>query len=424
MTEQRLPCKTPGCANTIQPATARRTGGYCGPCAGKIANAARVEYIRKHRKDVDLYAGLTDPVDILRIVHQPRTHDPLVNLLPPPQSIEELYASLSPHHTTLLMNAAATELSQNNTNFAESVAGCLAAFTRFSLDPLLSTFLDKNHFWPSFAFRDARSSITSRLIRALDSEEVNHNLALRALAWIRDPDAVAFVQAAAADPTHRVKNMKASVDAYTLDAAWEIEAGHQRDLFLSTSLAFTPAPDGITDPALKLCEELPRPCSWCRRPLVALLEIDVSDDRFAFLRFPGPRLQLITCDLCACFGKHVFAELDDSGYASWSHKNERPRWLPTDPADWQRSPWAGVPLRLKRRSIFHAVDWLLPTTISQVGGLPAWVQSPSFPGCPRCARTMIFLAQVDNAQFRTSEGIFYAFFCRECRTTATTYQQS
>lgn len=36
MPEHRIRCATPGCPNTIQPATARRNNGFCGPCIAKL----------------------------------------------------------------------------------------------------------------------------------------------------------------------------------------------------------------------------------------------------------------------------------------------------------------------------------------------------------------------------------------------------
>ena len=37
----------------------------------------------------------------------------------------------------------------------------------------------------------------------------------------------------------------------------------------------------------------------------------------------------------------------------------------------------------------------------------------------------MFLAQIDHAEIeKASEGMYYAFVCQRCRTTATTYQQT
>ncbi|WP_410771463.1 hypothetical protein [Fontibacillus sp. BL9] len=73
MTE-RLPCKSEGCKATILPATAAKTGGYCMPCVQEQEQRKRQAYIEAHRKTVNLFEGLTDPVEILKLKHAPRRH--------------------------------------------------------------------------------------------------------------------------------------------------------------------------------------------------------------------------------------------------------------------------------------------------------------------------------------------------------------
>ncbi len=81
-------------------------------------------------------------------------------------------------------------------------------------------------------------------------------------------------------------------------------------------------------------------------------------------------------------------------------------------------------MTLQRRTAIHAADWCMGLPGTQIGGMPTWVQSPAYPKCPGCSRTMEFLAQLNNGQFPRHEGIYYAFWCPDCHTTATTYQQS
>jgi hypothetical protein len=77
------------------------------------------------------------------------------------------------------------------------------------------------------------------------------------------------------------------------------------------------------------------------------------------------------------------------------------------------------------RSPFFAADQFLPTSFSQLGGHPTWIQDASYPACPDCENTMMFVAQLDHDDIEDfSEGLFYAFLCPNCRTTATTYQQT
>ena len=74
----RVVCKSVGCSRTILAATAARTGGYCMPCVQTKERKQREAHIRANRRDVDPYAGIDDPLELLKIVHQPPKPDPLI----------------------------------------------------------------------------------------------------------------------------------------------------------------------------------------------------------------------------------------------------------------------------------------------------------------------------------------------------------
>ena len=74
----RLPCRTEGCGNTILPTTARANDGYCMPCVQKRLREEHEEYVRRNRREIDPYAGITDPVEVIRVIHTPRPYDPLI----------------------------------------------------------------------------------------------------------------------------------------------------------------------------------------------------------------------------------------------------------------------------------------------------------------------------------------------------------
>ena len=134
-------------------------------------------------------------------------------------------------------------------------------------------------------------------------------------------------------------------------------------------------------------------------------------------------LPILTCEARSRFGA-VYGKVDQTGVAHWSEKNVRPDWLPDDIASWRRGPWSGAQVELTPRRAIHAVDWCMPVTRSQIGGLPSWVQDAEYPCCPECRRTMTFIAQLDKGHFPANEGIYYAFLCATCRITSTTYQQT
>ncbi len=80
----RIPCKSPACTSTILPETAARSDGYCMPCVQAQQHREHNEYIRKNKKIANVFAGLSDPVAMLKLVHQPRKFDALIDWTPCP----------------------------------------------------------------------------------------------------------------------------------------------------------------------------------------------------------------------------------------------------------------------------------------------------------------------------------------------------
>lgn len=94
MVEQtRIKCSAERCANTILPVTAKANDGLCAPCLAR--KRKELKFIRENKREVDPFAGISDPVEILRRLHTQPEYDPLIVYAPPPKPAEELYAELN-----------------------------------------------------------------------------------------------------------------------------------------------------------------------------------------------------------------------------------------------------------------------------------------------------------------------------------------
>lgn len=425
METEPVPCRLEGCSNTILPATAKANDGYCMPCVHKLRREEREEYIRQNRREVDPYAGLTDTVEILRVLHTPRPHDPLVIFRPPPQSVDELYSRLNAEQAGRLMTVAADAMRAGNEDFAEDVAKSLATLTEYPLDRMLEAWVGRNHFWPAVVFRRAGVAIRDAVVGALESGTANANHALSALAWIGDAKVQDFFRKWEASPPRWCSGLFVGPAHYANVAGWELGTHARRNLFHDECWAITPAPPNqVSDKSLRLMHGVSGSCPWCQRQLTHLVELDLADERFAFLGVVGQKLPILTCDACTCYGTgFMFSRIAPDGTVRLADENKRPDWLPDDASSWEQ-PWKEVPVRLHQRRAIHAVDGWDFIALSQIGGLPTWVQDSEYPKCPDCSGTMKFVAQVDNGQFPHHEGVYYAFLCASCRVTATTYQQT
>jgi hypothetical protein len=135
-------------------------------------------------------------------------------------------------------------------------------------------------------------------------------------------------------------------------------------------------------------------------------------------------LTVPTCSVCTCYGDIIFGHVD-ARRPSWHPANARPNHLPDDSGSWPDLPTDALALSEKRRSVYHAASWFLPTPFSQLGGHPTWIQHAEYPRCPECSRRMVFIGQLSMEDVeKLGEGIYYGFVCHECQVSATSYQQS
>ena len=419
----RVQCSAEGCTNTILPATAQANGGLCAPCFRKRRAEEREIFVRANRRAIDPYSGLTDPVEILRAFHTAREFDPLIAYAEPPRPVVELYAELRHADAIRLMALASTAKRAGQDDFDEGIGRSLATLTTFALDSMLKAWISKNDFWPPIMFRNAGAEIRDAIVRALDAGIANANHGLSALGWIGDT--VVEDRFLSWDRENRPWRGKLYIppSEFAKVAGWELTERGRRNLFHKDCFAIK---SGTSDrrEAITVMEERDDSCPWCGRKLVNLIELKSNEARLSSLNLNTPKLPILTCDACTCFGV-IYASVGHDGEARWLVRNQRPDYLPTDLTQWGgASPWRGVPIELHQRRGIETIDWHTPITVSQIGGLPSWVQDFEYPRCPDCQQVMPFLVQIDEGAFPGHEGVYYGFLCANCGITATTYQQT
>jgi hypothetical protein len=223
------------------------------PCVQRKKRAEREDFIRKNRREVDPYAGVTDPVEIIRIHHTLPPYDPFVVMLPPPRSMADLYASLTSCDVTRLIHLTLDDIAARGAidtpavprdNFPESVARSLISFTDHSIDPLLSRFVELNHLWPPQIFRNASPEIRDAILEKLSSDLLDRNHALKALAWIGGPEIEDLFRQWDAIPPSWSSSLFITPSGYSHVAGWELTEEGRRDLYHHQCWAITPAADG------------------------------------------------------------------------------------------------------------------------------------------------------------------------------------
>jgi hypothetical protein len=421
MTEKVL-CKTTGCNRDILPSTAERTGGYCMPCFQRQQALERRAFIEKNRVDVDLFRGVTDPVEILMLLHCPPPADPLKNYLPYSGSMAELYRKLSLGDRERLLGEIGSDA-----DLYREVASHLAVFSSLDLASIQEHLLDVRDPYPDYAFRSAPESVVRRLIDMITGRcnALHRDHALRALAWTRHPEAEKAFITWQKSPPRWAQRLHVPVHRYTEAAGCEVRASGIKTLYSEVCYRLAPtssAAAAIEPKTVRLCDPAPEgeSCPICSYPVTVLLDFDAAQIGIQPPRRTSSRLAIVTCDRCVAYRVVCADTTRDAGH-----------WILPQPEHGQPPDGDSSELVPHRAVLDHcrkpweAVDWCIADGLSQVGGLPSWIQQPSYPECPTCGHRMPFVGQVAFEDISDlGEGIVYAFVCERCGLTATTFQQS
>jgi Domain of unknown function (DUF1963) len=420
---EKILCSNPTCSNMILPSTAEQNNGICMPCAQAKARKEHDEYVLKNRRDLNEFAGITDPVELLKIIHRRRKFDPSINWIPCRTPTEQIYTQLNSEEQQRLAKYAESLIGTSKNNEAEEIVLCLAAFTSADVENCLQALLAHDLYWPSFPFYRASAEIRDALILRLERGEEKRNQILLILAWIGDAVVVELFDRWRKQPPAWRNSLNVAPQDYSQEAGWELTAdGERRDLFFHSCTKLLRG-NSQTPQKFRSIQQRDDCCPWCNQKLTNLLDLVPSEFGILGIEFGVDRIPVTTCEVCTAFG-YVFGVYDESGQSQWSAVNTRPRYLPNDVEDWARIPSDSLFFG-DRRSPFFAIDPSLPTTFSQIGGHPTWIQDAHYPSCLECQKTMMFLAQLDYADIEDfAEGMYYAFVCSSCRTTATSYQQT
>jgi len=373
---ERVPCIEQDCSNTILPSTGRRTGGLCMPCVHAKARQAEQDYIRKNRRVVNEFEDVTNPVEALTIIHRPRKRDRLIEWTPHPTPVDELYTNLTEDQQTQMLQLAMGEVN-NNERCESDILLCLTAYGTINRDAALTVMLDRSECYPGILFHQASEEIRDRLLRQIETDRENQNHLLLALAWIGDDRVVAQFATWRASPPSWRNELYIPPEEYSKDAGWELdENGRRRDLILPTAYSLNLG-SSTNLSNFQATVPLEQKCTRCGYPALKLF--DVAPSVFGFAK-TASRIQILACSICPAFGL-VHGKVAEDGRAEMNSE-EVFGFFPEDVSDWGGLPENAFSLG-KPRSILHAANWSLPTSFSQLGGHPCWIQDFHYQGARR-----------------------------------------
>jgi hypothetical protein len=316
---------------------------------------------------------------------------------------------------------------------AEHILAHLVNFVPGALADVHHAILDRQMTWANgFLFLGADASVRDRMLALLDAGVEDERFRVElvcGLAWIGDD----IVQQRFADwrvAPQPWETGRAKAANFTRTGGWELTGdGKRRDLYFPESYSFVSidkaTPDQIAGPVAVVTYVQER-CHWCERLLVTLFDIDLTDPSMAFLGVTGERLRFGICQHCS-LQTPIYWDFDLEGYVSWSDAN--PEKPPDDlymygDEDALSLSERRLVLGEPRTTLVETIARYWDPGLTQLGGLPEWVQDEAYPVCPKCKKTMCFIAQLEPVDLIWEEGIIYAFACFACGISTTNFQQT
>lgn len=438
---ERIPCINLDCTATILPATATKTGGYCMPCYQALQREAHMRYVEENRRTVDLYEGVTDPVEILKIMYTPRAYDELIKYVPSPLTEEQLYLQLDRDQMVNMERYAKEKWLHGDEHLGWKIVLSLSCYRDYNISDEMLQLALQGSYNAAILFRNASYSIRDQCLAQIVVDKNKRHALLLALAWLGDDQVVQQFNQWRLSPPSWANEMHIPVEKFSYEAGWELTSeGKRQDLFLPVNygIEYCKAyseniaerqervhPHNNNHAELKLLAPSKHTCVWCGGKLTKLIELGSQHVALKELGWTYPYITIETCLNCSAYGE-IFMEMNEHGEVVWSKYNRKPSYLPE--LDEEATTFTlkeTFKLAEQPRALYHSAEWMLEGTNSQIGGHPSWIQDAYFPTCPCCNKKMRFIGQVDFEQVTDGyEGIYYMFVCSSDQITTTLFQQT
>lgn len=424
---KKVPCKNPNCNKSILEITANKTGGYCYPCYNNIKAKEREEYIKNNIKYINLYEGINDPVEIIKIMNKEKKYDPLIKYIDYPKSEGELYELLSDSQVEEL-KLYAINLYDYDEDTCINILLHLVCLRKVNIDDFLIHCIENENYLESSLFCGASDDVSNCLLNKLNTlDDSNTNLShiLYSLAMIGNDRIVRIFSNWKENGSPFDDKLYTKAYEYSYEGGWEIDnEGKRRNLYYNNSHSITDksCTDNI---AVNFLNKETNKCPCCGKPLFSLFRLNTTNLAMLNLKKYKPnKLNISTCIYCTCYDP-IYTDIDLNGNTSWSKINtiSDPLYIPEceEDEDYNNNYYVDT----NPKCSTYASNQFLKMKLTKIGGMPAWIQDADYPTCPKCNNTMKFIGQISMEDFEEyGEGIYYGFLCEDCNIASTTYQQT
>lgn len=307
------------------------------------------------------------------------------------------------------------DLSQNNED-AMWMLYYIAIYSRGNaLYSVYPTLIKYKLFYPKEIYIKAKEAEAKLLMQALENTNSNDLLEidhiLKCLSLIPCDIVKDFFQSVSKDTALKwTEALHVNPNEYTLSGGWIIDNNEIKQLYNDKVTVFKKSKfnEGSLKAPVKDSQEV---CPYCNNNLTV-----IYNDEY----------ELATCLLCTCY-QNIITKLDKNGKSHWHNKNEKSDLLDEIlQEETEISPFEyALEQSSEKRLSTYTISEYVEITKSQIGGMPTWINDPDYHICPDCGNTMKFVAQIDMEDVEEyGEGLYYFFYCDDCKVVSSSYGQS
>ena len=272
----------------------------------------------------------------------------------------------------------------------------------------------QGEYYPFEIYKNASSDVRDELINSLNGAQntVKTNHILCALAWQGDEVVRELFFKLYNAPKPWKAKLHVDMDRYAQVAGWSFdESGKRRSLVFDR--CFTCEPSKNEGASVKFKTANDEKCKFCNGEMIELtikkeslkrLGLELKND--AVLKFCPTCVGLVQY-FCQNDGKSVQIETVGEGESE----------------DYVREAVAvldGQNFELASEVCAH-YSHMIDSEIL-LGGYPQWLQDTEHLACPKCAKTMKYLAQIPFGALADVEGTIYMQICDECEVVGANFQ--
>lgn len=296
----------------------------------------------------------------------------------------------------------------------------LFCYRAINTEKIAEKALENEMFGLSKIYRNASEKVRDKLIEMLKNDKCEDaNDIQNALAMIGDEKVLeAFIELEK-NPREWRKKLYVNPSIYAYEGGWTFDEKGEK-INLTYDDCYILEKSDRKDDAIKVGHPLLETCEKCGGKIFDILTLDGNDERLKFLGIDG-KIKAKVCPDCVMMSDSYFCKYTINSESEILPNEEGADESYIKEEDIEKFKNNEFVLSQKKVNPFFGCD---EETFNTIGGMPNWVQDPTYLTCPVCGKTMKYFAQLHWTHFVGGEGTLYFEICKDCNIIGMLHQQT